>query len=199
MEKKQLFATLVIFLLLITQNGYCEDKNVYTSADSKLAIQYPSNWRCNEVNGIPIFDPLINGFPTGEEVVVMFGSPPMEILKLDYEFNNVEEALRNLIDSYSRLEDSDFAAGFELIDQGTDTIDNKEAGFIVYNLTKQNVRKKEYVFFDGERVYSIQYVANSASFDKYLAEAEAIMKSVNIVEDVEKITEGVSFGKTVSE
>jgi len=186
----RIFAIIMI-LTMLTLNTVCSEaveaevsseENVYISADSKVIIQYPTNWQCMEQNGIqvPAFIPLLDGVPIAAAVMVVYESPPMEILKMDYEFKNVEEALKALIDSYSRFEDTDFAAGFELLDQGRDTVDNKEAGFIVYNLTKQNLRKKDYVFFDNENVYSMQYVSNDESFDKYLSQAEDIIKSTKI-------------------
>lgn len=186
MEKKSLFTILILFfLLLIGEKGYCENKNVYTATDSKYTFEYPTSWRCAAVNGSPLLNPLQDGFPI-ETVVVIPGASPMEVLKIDYKFNNVEEALKALIDSYSRLENTDFAAGFVLLNKGTDTIDNNEAGFIIYELSKRNVKRKEYVFSDNEEVNSVQYEAKNEYFDKYLPEADGIMKSIKISKKVLK-------------
>jgi len=156
------------------------DMKTYDNPELGISIHYPEDWRATTQSRVPFFTPLEDGYPVANLVSVMFGSPTMELLKKDYDFKGPDEALDALVDSYSRLEKTDFSAGFELLDRGKTMIDNQPAGYIIYILNKQNINKKEYVFLKGKNVYSIQYVAETQNFAQYLSAADAIMKSVKI-------------------
>jgi hypothetical protein len=147
-----------------------------------VSLKRPGNWECYRDDTL-ICRPTEEGQMIEGYTSVIFGSPPLELLKTEYNFNNVDQVLGALIDSYSQLEKTAYATGFELIDKGKTTIDGKPAGYLTYNMDKQGLSKKEYIINGEDRFYSIQFTVTKDEFSKYIEEADFIMKSLELSEN----------------
>jgi len=169
--------TIILFISAICSIP-AEEDNTLKDPSGQYMMQYPNNWNCKLIeNTVPVFNPIENGFPN-DNVWLMLNPMAIEILKIDYTFNNAEEAVDAAIKSYSSLEKSDYPAGLEVLRK--EAGDDKTAASVICVFTKMQRKRKLYIFYDNQKYYWFEYDASNEEFDKYLPFTDEIMKSFKI-------------------
>jgi hypothetical protein len=174
--------SLAITTIIIAISTICsisaEGNNTFKDPSGQYMMQYPKNWNCKLLeNTVPAFNPIENGFPN-DNAWLMLNPMAIEILKIDYTFNNAEEAIDATINSYSSLEKSDYPAGFEVLKK--EASDDKTEAYVICAFTERQRKRKLYIFYDNQKYYWFEYDASNEEFDKYLPCADEIMKSFKI-------------------
>jgi len=153
---------------------YVKKQRTYTASFQKATfrISFPSEWGIEEENNfLTISSPLEGESDDFSENVSIAIDTSGEVSA------SLKEYATKIIKGLS--EDM---PDFKLLDSGETVINNKNAFFLictaVYN-TKNKV--KQYMFFNDSNVYFLTYVAVEKKFDKYLPDAERIIKSIDVI------------------
>jgi len=153
---------------------YVKKQRTYTASFQKATfrVSFPSEWGIEEEsNFLTLSSPLEGESDDFSENVSIAVDSSGEVSA------SLKEYAAKIIKSLS----ADMP-DFKLLDSGETAINDKGAFFLVctavYN-TKNKI--KQYIFFSGSNVYFLTYVAVEEKFDKYLPDAEHIIKSIDVI------------------
>lgn len=182
MSKKIVFILIIITVLAAkvteiadgVEISYVKKQSTYTASFQKaiFRISFPSEWGIEEEsNFLTLSSPLEDESDDFNENVSIAVDTSGEV-----SMNLKEYAAKIIKDLSEDMPD------FKLLDSGETVINDKNAFFLictaVYN-TKNKI--KQYMFFNDSNVYFLTYIAVEEKFDKYLPEAENIIKSIDVI------------------
>jgi serine/threonine-protein kinase len=173
MKKLVSLVLVVSFVFLGALQCQAQEQKVYESPYFGFSISYPADWRTTELGGIIVFlSPLESAddnFSENVNVVVEdLSSAPGITLKeyADISASNLEAML----------------AGLKIVDRSSTVIDGKEAAVITYTRPERDLKLKQrvYIIISNNKGYNLTYSAKEDSFDKFLPQAEVIIKSFKV-------------------
>lgn len=173
--KKLIFNLFLVSLLVLTTfNCYGEERKTYTGSGSyfSYSIDYPSNWQPIDMYGfVKFMAPPANKTDDFRESVMLtvadLSKKPMSLEQFSSMWLTiVPQELSN----------------FKLLDKGESVIDGKNTLFYVYkgNKDRKSLKCKRYTLIINSNIYELLYEAKEEDFNKYLPQAESIMKSIKV-------------------
>ena len=174
---KRLVSVLLVVSFLVLGSVLCQaqEQNVYESPYFGFSISYPADWRTTELGGIIVFlSPLESAEDNFSEninvVVEDLSSAPGISLKeyADISASNLEAML----------------TGLKIVDRSSTVVDGKETAVITYTRPERDLKLKQrvYILISNNKGYNLTYSAKEDSFDKFLPQAETIIKSFRITQ-----------------
>ena len=146
----------------------------YENQRFKYTIEYPETWEQGDASGIVFFrspkeDPMDHFMENVNVIVEDLALRPMTLKQYNLNFLTVAPGMFR---------------GYSNLDRGPAEIDGRHARYVVYTTRQYNedLKHKMYFFIIGTRVYKMTYTAQEGEFDKYLPQAETIMRSIKVKE-----------------
>ena len=166
---------LSFLLLLVVTAGPAAavEKQTYTSKLFLYSIDYPADWRVKEISKVAMFlSPLESRqdkFAENVEVNVEDLSQAGNVSLIDYHRKSIGAATRMLKD-------------FKVLEEAKTEFIGREAIAVLYTaVVKEKLfRFKKVTLIVGKDAYSLTYNALSDDFEKYLPQAEKIMRSLQV-------------------
>lgn len=170
---KKIFIFLGVILLLTT-NGYGAEKKTYNGTGSyfNYSIDYPSDWQAGDMYGFVTISPPKS---VSEDISVT-----VTIADLSKKPKTLEEFNALMLNNIISQEFSNF----QIIDKGKAVINGKDALFYVYKGNKEgkSLKCKRYTFKNNTSIYELTFQSRGDNFEKYLFQAENIIKSIKAKE-----------------
>ncbi len=170
---------IICLMFVLTLHGFCEEEKEYIDYLLNLKLNYPSDWSIKKApNAIGFISPLDNKRDSfRENVVISISKEALKTHPISL------EQYANMYITNSEKTKTDY----KLLENGETEIDNKKAIFMVDEETSKelgmNLKRKEYIFFNGFHTYFIGYTAEKKDFDKYLSQVENIINSIRIISE----------------
>lgn len=164
---------LSIFLLsaLFVPVAFAAGYKTYTHARFLYAVDYPDDWRVREMGKTTsIYAPRESGEDMfAENVQIVAEDLPGQVSLIDYHRAGVGSAEK-------------FLNGFRALEEARTQWLGRDAIVMLYTATVNGARFKfkDYKFLLGKTAYVLTYTAREADFDRFLPQAEDIMKSIRV-------------------
>jgi hypothetical protein len=165
-----LFSLVLIFACAGSVCG--QNRNTYVSDKFNYSVQYPASYKVNDLNDIVVFSsPYADkkfAFSANVNITVRQYSP---ITDLQDFFN---QAKRSLKSSFKDI---------KIIEEKKDQLDKRPVYRMTYTLNQKEAkfRMTQILLTDGQLAYAVTYTALDNEFNKYLKEADTIIKSFHIL------------------
>ena len=151
-----------------------EPIKTYTDPVFLYSIDYPDTWKLKHAGKYAV---LASPFQSKEDrfaenvsiVAEDLSQAPTEITLIDYYRQSVGDAPRRLQD-------------FKILEEAQTVWNGHNSVANLYTMTSKGepFKCKTYTFMEGKMAYVLIYTGRAADFDAYLAEAERIMRSIQV-------------------
>ncbi len=172
MKKILFFFVLAVALFSFVTSSSGEEQRTYISPYLNFTVNYPPSWQVKEISGMVFFlSPLegkSDGFSENVSVIVEdLSKKPMSLN--EYEKLSLTSAPKLIKD-------------FKLMANNSVKIYGETAYSLIYSGMDQSrsLKYKSYTFITGSKAYTLTYSAEEKNYDKYLNQAELVMKSIKI-------------------
>jgi len=166
-----LFTLVLIFACAGSVCG--QNKNSYVSQKFNYSVKYPAEYKVNDLDDIVVLSsPYADKkFAFSSNVNVTVRQYPMPITDLQDFFNQAKRSLK-----------ATFKA-VKIIEEKKDELDKRPAYRITYTLSQKEAKFKmtQILLVNGRVAYAITYTALENEFNRYLKEADIIIKSFHIL------------------
>jgi eukaryotic-like serine/threonine-protein kinase len=171
--KKILFVfalSFALFSLAASSNG--EEQRTYISPYFNFTINYPPSWQIKEISGMVFF--LSPGEGRSDDFSENVGVIIEDLSKQPMSLNEYEKL--SLTSAPKLIKD------FKLAAKNSAKIDGEDAYSMIYSGIDKSrrLKYKSYTFITGSKAYTLTYTAEEKNYDKYLNQAELVMKSIKI-------------------
>ena len=151
-----------------------EKQALYIDPTYHFEVQYPLEWQLRKYDkDLQFVPPDFKGINTNYDFVrigVVHSSESPHPRSLD---SLIDKVIANAKKDKEK---------FNLLERSTTQIDGKEALYIVFERAESDglKKRKQYAFRDHGNLYVLIYSASKETFDKYLTEADSLIKSIKI-------------------
>jgi hypothetical protein len=163
----------------------------YQNSTLGIKIQYPSNWQKKEY-GLLSSQGLTFTSPVDKSST----NYPIEVY-VDMEHSEAKSTEQYTLEQTDKLREDD--PSFKILSASTIALsDNTPAGQVVYTRDMFGVAAKEMQIYiiKGDRVFTIWYLAQATTYDKYLPTIQKMIDSIEITPANGKIAKNENLNKT---
>lgn len=155
----------LILIITLPAALFCQKRQVVQDPDIEFSYELPKGWKTFDDEYYLYLIPRSR-----------YGDENFSITYLETNRTDLEEQFDSTLKHFYPLNEP----GFEVIDQGDETVGESEAKWAIFDSTLDNIKYRSYLFFfiENGQIFKLRGTARLKNFGKYKSQFLQISKSI---------------------